>query len=226
MKDAKAYADEKGSALQSEVERVEAGYKEADTALQNQVNDVKQQAALNDRVNQVQNTQIAQLQSKDNAHDNAIADLEKTKADVTYVDEVKAEVEAGYKAADAQTLADAKGYADEKAAEVTEAYQAADEAIKTDVKANADAIEGLGGRVDKHDEAISGLNQRLGKMNGKVNKATLFKYIAIFSRLSAPAVCPSKVVNFLSFAHLLLPSMMMAICEGNISFFSSSIYTP
>ena len=170
LKDAKAYADEKGSALQSEVERVEAGYKEADTALQNQVNDVKQQAALNDRVNQVQNTQIAQLQSKDNAHDNAIADLEKTKADVTYVDEVKAEVEAGYKAADAQTLADAKGYADEKAAEVTEAYQAADEAIKTDVKANADAIEGLGGRVDKHDEAISGLNQRLGKMNGKVNK--------------------------------------------------------
>ena len=87
---------------------------------------------------------------------------------------LKAEVEKGYQDADTALKAEVeKGYQDADAAlkaEVEKGYQDADEAIKTDVKANADAIEGLGGRVDKHDEAISGLNQRLGKMNGKVNK--------------------------------------------------------
>ena len=163
------------------ITKVESDYKAADTELQNQVNDVKQQAALNDSVNQVQNTQIAQIQQKDLAQDKSISNLGKTKADVTYVDEVKAEVEAGYKAADVQALTDAKAYADEKDAalktEVTEAYTKADEAIKADVETNADniatnaeAIATHADAINNNAEAISGLNQRLGKMNGKINK--------------------------------------------------------
>ena len=54
---------------------------EADANLQSQVDANKQAIALGDRVNQVQNTQIAQLQSKDIELGNAIADEKAARTD-------------------------------------------------------------------------------------------------------------------------------------------------
>ena len=132
----------KDTELEGKITDVEAGYIAADTALESKVTSAYKAAD------------------------------EKTLADAkAYADEkdvaLESKVTSAYKAADEKTLADAKAYADEKdvalESKVTDAYTKADDAIKADVETNAKAIEAQG-------EAISGFNQRLGKLNGKVNK--------------------------------------------------------
>ena len=92
------------------------------------------------------------------------------KASVADVNKAIADVTSGYQAAD-EALKQ----------EVTDAYKAADETLQDNIdkevaareegdKKNADAIAANSAALDQQAQAIGGLNQRLGKLNGKVNK--------------------------------------------------------
>ena len=54
----------------------------------------------------------------------------------------------------------------------------------------------------------------------------LLQNFDISSSACAPALCPSLVVSPLSFAHLLFPSIIIAICFGKFSLSISFIFSP